>query len=113
MGVARTMCLIGSRRYRAMTRTSSRRAHIRLCALLTAAAVGASLRPAGIPVAHAALPPVTVTGVAANNSSVTIDFNPVPGAADYRVFDTANPMTVKYAGMVHLDAGVAHHFVVQ
>src|SRR5579875_1222011 len=54
--------------------------------------------------AHAAatLPPVTVTGVQVDNSSAKIDFTPVSGAKDYRVFDVSDPHTVKYAGMVHL-----------
>lgn len=64
--------------------------------------------------AHAgAPPPLTVTGVAANNSSAKIDFIPVTGAKDYRVYDVNDPMTVKYAGMLHLDAGYGRHFVMQ
>jgi len=52
------------------------------------------------------LPVVTVTGVVENNDSVKIDYLPVPGAKDYRVFDTSNPGIVKYAGMAsHMDAG--------
>jgi hypothetical protein len=43
-----------------------------------------------------------VTGVASDNSSVKIYYNPVPGARDYRVYDTSNPMRVKYAGLTHL-----------
>lgn len=63
---------------------------------------------------------VTVTGVAADNSSVKIAYNPVPGARDYRVYDTANPTTLKYAGLTHLIAGngcpspwCGFHFVMQ
>jgi hypothetical protein len=63
---------------------------------------------------------LTVTGVAVNNSAVKIYFNPVPGAADYRVYDVADPSGVKYAGMVHLSPSVncpgtycSNHFVAQ
>src|SRR5579864_8765512 len=63
---------------------------------------------------------VTVTGVAADHSSARIYYQPVVGARDYRVYDTVNPMDVKYAGMVHLTASAAcpgsycqDHFVVQ
>ncbi len=59
------------------------------------------------------LPAIVVTGVIADNSSVKIDFQPVPGARDYRVFDVGDPMMVKYAGMRHLDAGMFNHFVMQ
>ena len=59
------------------------------------------------------LPSVTVTGVAVNNSTAKIDFLPVPGAKDYRVLDINSPTTVKYGGMVHLNAGVPFHFVMQ
>jgi hypothetical protein len=41
---------------------------------------------------------VTVVRVTPDNSSAKIDFAPVPGAADYRVFDVASPKIVKYAG---------------
>lgn len=44
------------------------------------------------------LPPVAVTGVAADNSSVKIAFDAVSGAKDYRVYDEADPSLVKYAG---------------
>lgn len=70
-------------------------------------APGAALRASG------AVPPVVVTGVAVNNSSAKIDFLPVAGARDYRIFDVSNPTVVKYAGMIHLDAGPAYHFVMQ
>jgi len=59
---------------------------------------------------------LTVTGVAANNSSVKIDYLPVRGAKGYRVFDVSNPGVVKYAGMAsHMDAGNwgHNHFVMQ
>ncbi len=62
------------------------------------------------------LPAVTVTGIAANNDSVKIDYLPVRGAKDYRVFDVSNPGVVKYAGMAsHMDAGNWGHnrFVMQ
>ncbi len=66
-------------------------------------------------VTAATLPLVTVTGVAVNNSSAKIDFNPVPGAKDYRVFDVSNPTVVKYAGLVHVvaDPWNGMHFVMQ
>src|SRR5258708_39139188 len=34
---------------------------------------------------------VTVTGIAVNNSSAKVFFNPVPGAKDYRIYDITNP----------------------
>src|SRR5262249_12459902 len=61
--------------------------------------------------AGSSLPAVIVTGVAADNSSAKIDFLPVAGAKDYRIYDVSNPMEVKYAGMRHLDAGPINHFV--
>lgn len=51
----------------------------------------------------AALPQVTILGVAADSSSVKIYFLPVPGAQDYRVYDVTDPHMVKYAGMWHMD----------
>ena len=54
-----------------------------------------------------ALPGVVVTGVAPNNSSAKIDFEPIVGAKDYRVYDTANPSDVKYAGLVRMTASAA------
>lgn len=59
------------------------------------------------------VPAVRVTGVAANHSSAKVRFAPVPGARDYRAYDVSNPTVVKYAGMRHLDAGVAYHFVTE
>ncbi len=59
---------------------------------------------------------VTVTGVAANVDSVKIDYQPVSGARDYRVFDLGAPTKVKYAGLAHLDLGNSYctcHFVLQ
>jgi hypothetical protein len=47
---------------------------------------------------------VTVTSVAADQDSVKVVYKPVAGAKDYRIFDTTNPMAVKYAGLWHLDA---------
>ncbi len=41
---------------------------------------------------------VQVTGVDANDDSAVISFDAVPGALDYRVYDTAHPGTVKYSG---------------
>lgn len=63
--------------------------------------------------APGSLPLVTITGVASDNSNAKIDFLPVPGAKDYRIFDVTNPMMVKYGGMLHLDAGPQFHFVMQ
>jgi hypothetical protein len=45
---------------------------------------------------------VTVTGIARNHSSVRFFYNPVPGAADYRLYDVTDPTSVKYAGLWHL-----------
>ncbi len=47
---------------------------------------------------------VTITGIQPSHSSAKISFVPVPGARDYRIFDVANPLDVKYAGLVHLTA---------
>src|SRR5579883_1071023 len=51
-----------------------------------------------------ALPPVTITSVRVGSNSVKVDFAPVPGAKDYRIYDVSNPNDVKYAGIWHLDA---------
>ncbi len=64
-------------------------------------------------VTASSMPAVTILSAAADNSSVKVDYAPVPGAADYRVFDVTDPTLVKYAGMVHLDAGTDYHFVMQ
>src|ERR1700737_4168463 len=63
---------------------------------------------------------LAVTGVAPNNSSARGFFQPVPGARDYRIYDTAAPTVVKYAGRAHLTASGAcpgpfclSHFVAQ
>ncbi len=84
-----------------------------LATALLASVVGIAGAHSQVSGASQSLPPVTVTGVAVNNSSAKIDYMPVPGAADYRVLDISNPMTVKYAGMTHLDAGTDYHFVMQ
>ncbi len=76
--------------------------------LLSVCGVAAQTRAFAAP-----LPNVVVTGVAVNASSAKIDYEPVPGAQDYRVYDVANPTVVKYAGIVHLDAGTGAHFVLQ
>ena len=55
--------------------------------------------------------PLTVTGVARNNSSVKVFYGAVPGARDYRIYDVAEPTVVKYAGLVHLVAPPGQHFV--
>ncbi len=74
--------------------------------------------------AHAdSLPVLQITGVTSEPHSVVIHYEPIAGAADYRVFDVANPHTVKYAGKVHYDVncigtpqvptcGGQNHFVV-
>ncbi|MGI9146781.1 MAG: hypothetical protein ACR2IK_09580 [Chloroflexota bacterium] len=63
---------------------------------------------------------LTVTGIASNHSSVRVFYRPVPGARDYRAYDSTAPTNVKYAGMTHLTASAAcpgpycqHHFAVQ
>jgi hypothetical protein len=45
---------------------------------------------------------LTITGVAPNNSSTRVYYQPVTGAKDYRIYDVAKPTDVKYAGLVHL-----------
>ena len=41
---------------------------------------------------------VTVTGVQRNDDSVSVYFDPIPGVADYRIYKTSTPHTLKYAG---------------
>ncbi len=41
---------------------------------------------------------VQITGITPDDDSAVVSFDAVPGAADYRVYDTANPNTVKYSG---------------
>ena len=62
---------------------------------------------------------VNVLGVSINHSAVRVYYSPVVGAKDYRVYDTANPNNVKYAGWAHLSpsancpgSGCFSHFVV-
>jgi hypothetical protein len=47
------------------------------------------------------LPTVAITSIQRNQSSARITIQPVVGAADYRIYDTANPGMVKYAGDRH------------
>ncbi|HEX5324706.1 MAG TPA: hypothetical protein VFW40_13035 [Capsulimonadaceae bacterium] len=47
---------------------------------------------------------VAVTAVYAGVNSVKVDYQPVGGARDYRIYDVSNPVAVKYAGVWHLDA---------
>ena len=71
--------------------------------------------------AHAqAVANLVVTGVATNQSSARVFFQPVAGARDYRVYDAAAPNSVKYAGLAHLTASPVcpgpfclNHFVAQ
>ena len=72
---------------------------------------GGLITPSGRTAQADGIGTVTATGVAANQSSVKISYQPVAGAQDYRVFDVTSPTTVKYAGMLHLDAGYNRHFV--
>jgi hypothetical protein len=75
---------------------------MRLSALVAlGAALAAAVWLLQVPVAAQSLPAVTVTGVAPNNSSARIFYNPVAGANDYRAFDVTNPADVKYAGLAH------------
>ena len=85
------------------------------------AALGLPLRSHMLPSlsAHAATT-VTITGVQADSSSAKIYFDPVPGAQDYRIYDTSAPTQVKYAGLTYLAAGNScpgqycqQHFVTQ
>lgn len=39
-----------------------------------------------------------ITGVSANDDSAIVYFEPVEGAADYRIYKTSSPYSVKYAG---------------
>ena len=61
------------------------------CAAVSATALGSA------PAARAGAA-VQVTGVQANDDGAVISFAAVPGAVDYRVFDAANPNSVKYSG---------------
>lgn len=65
---------------------------------------------AGVTQAQDDLPAVTITGVRINHDSVRIYFMGVPGAADYRAYNVADPGKVKYAGRVHLFAGDRSHW---
>ena len=63
---------------------------------------------------------LVVTGVATNHSSARVFFQPVTGARDYRIFDSAAPTNVKYAGLTHLTPSAGcpglfclNHFVAQ
>gem|GEM_PF-3372543 len=56
------------------------------------------------------LPPVTITRILPDTNSVKVEFTPVPGALDYRIYDATNPTDVKYAGLVHVYAPWGHHF---
>src|SRR5262245_9905 len=62
--------------------------------------IGANLTKAGAQT----LPTVNITAVKVDTNSVKVDFQPVPGAQDYRIYDVTNPSDVKYAGVWHLDA---------
>src|SRR5437899_12708591 len=44
---------------------------------------------------------LNVTGVATNNSSARVYFQPVAAARDYRIYDITAPTSVKYAGLTH------------
>ena len=88
------------------------------CAVLIAVStVSAVSEPA---VQAQGLAVVSVTGVAANNSSARVFYQPVAGAKDYRIYDVANPSDLKYPGLVHLSPSATcpgssclQHFVAQ
>lgn len=48
---------------------------------------------------------MNIVSVTPNTDSVKVRYQPVPGAADYRVYDQENPTKVKYAGIVYLKSG--------
>ena len=48
------------------------------------------------------LPSVTIRRLAIDTDSVKVEFQPVAGAKDYRIYERANPAFVKYAGQIHL-----------
>jgi hypothetical protein len=64
----------------------------------------ATVQPVWAGVRSQALPAVNITSVSVDSNSVKVDFQPVPGAQDYRIFDISNPYDVKYAGIWQLDA---------
>ncbi len=53
---------------------------------------------------------VEIKSVAVNYDSVKVDFAPVPGAKDYRIFEASNPRDAKYAGIWHLNPPYNWHF---
>lgn len=57
---------------------------------VTAVAPRAAPAPSGVP--------VQITDIQPNDDSVLVSFAPVAGAADYRVYDSAHPLSVKYSG---------------
>ncbi|HEV2473032.1 MAG TPA: hypothetical protein VGS41_10225, partial [Chthonomonadales bacterium] len=52
------------------------------------------------PRAHRSLPTLTIKAVAVDTDSAKVEFEAVPGAKDYRIYDCAAPRVVKYAGLV-------------
>ncbi len=54
--------------------------------------------PMPVPLPIPAPGEVKIVAVYPNDDSVVVEFEPIPGAIDYRVFDVSDPMTVKYAG---------------
>ncbi len=54
--------------------------------------------PSAAPAASSAK--VQITKVVPNDDSAVVFFAPVAGAADYRIYDAANPSVVKYAGQI-------------
>jgi len=57
---------------------------------VSASALGTAPAPTGVP--------VRITNVLPDDDSAVVSFAAVPGAADYRVYSTLNPDSVKYSG---------------
>jgi hypothetical protein len=69
-------------------------ARLGLFAACLALTIGSGIRPA----AATAVGSVTITNVIADTDSVKVQYAPVAGAADYRIFNANDPTFVKYAG---------------
>ena len=69
---------------------------------LFAACLAAFIAAGMLPASAAPIGTVTITNVIADTDSVKVQYSPVAGAADYRIFNVTDPTFVKYAGIVHL-----------
>ncbi|MCL5947103.1 MAG: hypothetical protein M1298_03670, partial [Chloroflexi bacterium] len=91
--------------------------------IVTSSRTSSSARaPITLPVSN--LPQVQILSVIPQESGVVINYRPVSGAKDYRVFEVSHPGVVKYAGIVHYNVNCTgtperphcsgkNHFVMQ